>query len=60
MKNELLLYGAQLDALRLRRVIDHVFKQNVAAEERGQRGTPISPSRSRRPQRWGSAAPKCG
>jgi MoxR-like ATPase len=41
MSDDLLVYGARLDALRLRRTLDHVFKRNADLEARGQRGTPI-------------------
>jgi hypothetical protein len=38
---DLLCYGARLDAVRIRKLLHHVFQSNLRAQERGRSGTPV-------------------
>ena len=37
----LLFHGAHLDAVQVRKVLDHMFRRNLALSEEGGRGVPI-------------------
>ena len=41
MADDLLFYGAKLHADEIASTLDHVFRANLAAEERGEKGTPF-------------------
>ncbi|MEM1416015.1 MAG: AAA family ATPase [Myxococcota bacterium] len=40
-QSDLLLYGAKLHSDQLRRALDHIFRSNLALQEKGGRGTPV-------------------
>ena len=41
MEDNLILYGAKLDSIRLRKALDHIFKANLSLQSQGKRGTPV-------------------
>ena len=41
MEDNLILYGAKLDSIRLRQALDHIFKANLSLQGQGKRGTPV-------------------
>ena len=41
MEDNLILYGAKLDSIHLRKALDHIFKTNLSLQSQGKRGTPV-------------------